>query len=283
VGESDPLVIAPPGPRFASRGGSKLDAALVRFDVAVSGKRCLDAGASTGGFTDCLLQRGASHVTAVDVGKGLMEARLRADPRVTLLERTNVRHLTPSTCGTDFQVVVADLSFISLRTVSNVLAEMLAAPGADLIFLVKPQFEVGRTVASRGRGVVRDESHRRAAIHGVAEALLRNGASILGAMASPILGPSGNAEFLLHAKAHSIPPGEGTAPESVRDDPELRELVDRAVLAAPDSASAPDTACAPDTASAPAGLSTRTSVLAGSRASNQRSKVGPRDVGGCQP
>ena len=142
--------------RFVSRGGDKLDAALDRFAVDPSGRRCLDAGASTGGFTDCLLRRGASGVVAVDVGHGQLDASLRRDPRVEVLERTNIRTLTlASVGGSPFDLVVADLSFISLVTVAPVLAGELAAPGADVVVLVKPQFEAGRAEVSRGKGVIR--------------------------------------------------------------------------------------------------------------------------------
>ncbi|HMK96004.1 MAG TPA: TlyA family RNA methyltransferase, partial [Acidimicrobiales bacterium] len=156
VGPAEPLVVSVPGARFASRGGEKLDAALDRFAVDVNGKEALDAGASTGGFTDCLLQRGAVAVVAVDVGHGQLLPRLRADPRVKVLERANVRRLSPADLGgRRFAVVVADLSFISLMTVASSLVS-LAQPEAELVVLVKPQFEAGRAVVSKGKGVVRD-------------------------------------------------------------------------------------------------------------------------------
>src|SRR4029077_17968630 len=130
----EPVELAGPPPRFVGRGGEKLDAAIQRFAVPVEGRRALDAGASTGGFTDCLLQRGAAQVTSVDVGYGQLHQRLRADPRVVVVERTNVRDLVVEE---PFPLVVADLSFISLRTVAPALAGRLAAPGADLVLLVK--------------------------------------------------------------------------------------------------------------------------------------------------
>src|SRR5690606_12514202 len=197
------------GPRFVSRAGEKLDAALDRFGVDPRGRRALDAGASTGGFTDCLLQRGAAQVVAVDVGHGQLHERLRADPRVEVRERCHVRHLAPGDLGEPFPLVVADLSFISLRTVlPNLVA--LAAPGADLVLLVKPQFEAGRAEASRGRGVIRDPAVWRRVLEDVVRATEALGAAIMGAMVSPITGADGNVEFLLHARtgagAPSTPP-----------------------------------------------------------------------------
>ena len=208
-----------PAPRYVSRGGEKLDAALTRFAVAVAGRHALDAGASTGGFTDCLLQRGAARVYALDVGHGQLDASLRADPRVTVLERVNARTLSEAVlrdADPDYApcpLVVADLSFISLRTVVPALAGPVAAPGADLVLLVKPQFEAGRAAVSRGRGVVRDPQEWLAALAGVTSALHDAGTGIMGAMASPLIGPAGNVEFLVHArKGHAAPAsGEVTA------------------------------------------------------------------------
>jgi 23S rRNA (cytidine1920-2'-O)/16S rRNA (cytidine1409-2'-O)-methyltransferase len=200
VGRGEPIEVLGPPPRFVSRGGEKLDAALERFDVPVAGARALDVGASTGGFTDCLLQRGAAGVTCVDVGYGQLHERLRADPRVTVLERTNVRHLTASGAGGPFPLVVADLSFISLRTVVPVLVGELARPGADLVLLVKPQFEAGRVEAARGAGVITDPSVWLGALRGVATALQEAGAAMMDAMVSPLRGAQGNVEFLVHAQ-----------------------------------------------------------------------------------
>jgi len=246
VAASDPVVVAPGPRRFASRAGEKLEAAIDRFDVAVAGRRCLDAGASTGGFTDCLLQRGAATVVAVDVGYGQLAASLRADRRVMVLERTNIRTLDLEIAGGEpFEVVVADLSFISLTTVAPVLAGSLAAPGADLVVLVKPQFEAGRAEARRGRGVISDPAVRRAALGRVASSLVAAGAVIMGAMASPLLGPAGNAEFFLHARAHQAGAIEPLAADGrsgstgfddrvPADDPAAR-LLDAAVASAPDA------------------------------------------------
>jgi 23S rRNA (cytidine1920-2'-O)/16S rRNA (cytidine1409-2'-O)-methyltransferase len=206
VAPGEPVVLVRPPSRFVSRGGEKLDAALTRFGVAVAGRRALDAGASTGGFTDCLLQRGAARVYAIDVGHGQLDHALRADPRVAVLERVNVRTLTlDSLRAADpayepCALVVADLSFISLRTVVPALAGPAAAPGADLVLLVKPQFEVGRAAVSRGKGVVRDPELWLDALSSVASALHDGGTGIMGAMVSPLTGPAGNVEFLLHAR-----------------------------------------------------------------------------------
>jgi 23S rRNA (cytidine1920-2'-O)/16S rRNA (cytidine1409-2'-O)-methyltransferase len=206
VAPGEPIVVLGPPSPYVSRGGQKLEAALDRFGVSIAGRQALDAGASTGGFTDCLLQRGAALVYAVDVGHGQLDPSLRADPRVCVLERVNVRDLDVATlqrADPEFSpvaVVVADLSFISLRTVAPALCGEVAAPGADLVVLVKPQFEAGRAVVSRGKGVVRDPAVWEGAIEGVASALVSAGTGIMGAMVSPLTGASGNVEFLLHAR-----------------------------------------------------------------------------------
>ena len=175
--------------RFVSRGGEKLDAALERFAVTVEGRTCLDAGASTGGFTDCLLKRGASRVWAVDVGHGQLAPELRDDPRVVVVERCNLRHATLESLGAlPFEVLVADLSFISLTVVAPTLATGLATPGADLVLLVKPQFEAGRAEVGRGRGVIRDPGIWRDAVVRVGNAFASQGAAIMGVMASPFSG-----------------------------------------------------------------------------------------------
>ena len=208
VQPDEPVVLAGPGPRYVSRGGEKLAAALETFAVDPSGREALDAGASTGGFTDCLLQRGAAHVTAVDVGRGQLHDRLRHDPRVTVLEQTNVRHLTLESLSRPrqpFDVVVADLSFISLRLVARALAD-LAGTGCDLVVLVKPQFEAGRPDADRGRGVISDPDLWRRALAGVDAAFAEAGAAMMGLMVSPLLGPRGNVEFLAHLVARPDPP-----------------------------------------------------------------------------
>lgn len=199
VAPGEPIRVLGPPPRFVGRGGEKLAAALDRFDVAVDGRRAYDLGASTGGFTDCLLQRGAASVVAVDVGYGQLHERLRADPRVEVHERTNIREVRPGDLGSPADVLVADLSFISLRTVLPG-ALSLGVPGADVVLLVKPQFEAGREEAARGKGVITDPVVWRRVLEEVAHALEELGAAIMGAMASPLTGADGNVEFLVHAR-----------------------------------------------------------------------------------
>jgi len=204
VAAGEPLQVVGPPPRFVGRGGAKLDAALDHFGVDVSGRRALDAGASTGGFTDCLLQRGAATVTALDVGHGQLHERLRADPRVWVVERTNVREYV---APTPFEVVVADLSFISLTTAAPALLGANAGPRADVVLLVKPQFEAGRVEASRGRGVIRDPNVWHRVLTEVRGALEAREAAMMGVMVSPLTGADGNVEFLAHLRAHT--PSDG--------------------------------------------------------------------------
>jgi 23S rRNA (cytidine1920-2'-O)/16S rRNA (cytidine1409-2'-O)-methyltransferase len=182
------------------RGGEKLDAALDHFGLTVDGLRALDAGASTGGFTDCLLQRGAREVVAVDVGYGQLHERLREDDRVRNLERTNIRKVDTSAVGGPVGLVVGDLSFISLRLVVPVLVQV-CLPGAPIVLLVKPQFEAGRAEASRGKGVITDPVIWRRVLEDVIAAVEEAGAIIMGCMVSPITGSDGNVEFLVHARA----------------------------------------------------------------------------------
>jgi 23S rRNA (cytidine1920-2'-O)/16S rRNA (cytidine1409-2'-O)-methyltransferase len=197
VAADEPVALTASPRRFASRGGEKLDAALNRFGVDVRGRGCLDAGASTGGFTDCLLRRGAADVIAVDVGYGQLAWEMRNDPRVVVLERTNVRDLEAATLPFRPSFVAADLSFISLRLVLAPLADA-AEIQAEFVLLVKPQFEAGRDHVGSG-GVVRDPGVWRRVIDDVAEACRQVGLPPRGVMCSPLLGPAGNAEFLLHA------------------------------------------------------------------------------------
>ena len=166
----------------------------------MAGRAALDAGASTGGFTDCLLQRGAASVVAVDVGTGQLHERVRADPRVTVLDRTNVRNLV---LPRPVELVVADLSFISLGTVAPALVGANAEPGADVVVLVKPQFEAGRAEAARGKGVIRDAAVWRRVLEEVRSALTTQRAAMMGAMVSPLTGADGNVEFLAHFVAHA--------------------------------------------------------------------------------
>ena len=203
VAEDEPVRLAAPARSFVSRGGEKLAAALDRFRVDAARRDCLDAGAATGGFTDCLLQRGAARVLAVDVGYGQLAWRLRNDPRVILLERTNVRELVAEHLPFRPTLVVADLSFISLRLALPPLAEV-ALPESDFVVLVKPQFEAGPADVGKG-GVVRDPEVRLRVIREVGSACDALGLALRAAMASPLLGPAGNVEFFLHA----VSGGEG--------------------------------------------------------------------------
>jgi 23S rRNA (cytidine1920-2'-O)/16S rRNA (cytidine1409-2'-O)-methyltransferase len=192
------------GPDYVSRGGHKLAGALERFPaITVSGRRCLDAGASTGGFTDVLLRAGAAQVVAADVGYGQLAWSLRTDDRVTVLDRTNVRALTPEQIGGPVALTVADLSFISLATVLPALTACTAEDG-DLLPMVKPQFEVGRERLGAG-GVVRDLSHRGDAVAGVARFAASLGWGMAGVCASPLPGPAGNVEFFLWLRRSALP------------------------------------------------------------------------------
>jgi len=182
-------------PRYASRGALKLEKALEAFPIDPRGKVCADLGASTGGFTDLLLQRGAARVYAVDVGYGQLHARLRADPRVVVRERQNARFLTAERLGEAVDLVTADLSFISLRLVLPAVKDLLRA-GGRAVLLVKPQFEVGKGEVGKG-GVVRDEALRRAALSSVEAAARELGFEVLGHAESPVAGPAGNREWLL--------------------------------------------------------------------------------------
>ncbi|MGH2631139.1 MAG: TlyA family RNA methyltransferase [Actinomycetota bacterium] len=197
VASDVPVALVAPARRFVSRGGEKLAAALERFPVDPTGLDCLDAGASTGGFTDCLLRAGARHVVAVDVGYGQLAWRIRTDPRVTVLERTNVRDLRSERLPFRPGLATADLSFISLRTVMPALAGLLG-PRATAIVLVKPQFEAGPADVGRG-GVIRDPEIWRRVLQQVASSASAARLAPQGVMASPVAGPAGNVEFLLWA------------------------------------------------------------------------------------
>lgn len=189
-------------PRFVSRGGEKLVAALERFALDLTGAHVLDVGASTGGFTDCALQAGAADVVCVDVGRAQLHAKLRADPRVTNLEKINARHLRPGDLPrAAFDAVVMDLSFISLRAVLPAVWPFLRAQG-QLVALVKPQFEAGKAAVDKGRGVIRDAAVQQAALETVRDFALSQlpGAALVGTMDSPIVGADGNREFLLVLK-----------------------------------------------------------------------------------
>lgn len=189
--------------RFVSRGGDKLAGALEVFDVAIEGRRAVDVGASTGGFTDCLLQRGAASVCAVDVGYGQLAWSLRTDDRVTVFERTNIRHADPVELGAPFDIVVIDVSFISLRVVMGHLLELLGESG-DLVALVKPQFEAGKGRVGK-RGVVRDPAVHIDVLEAAVETAREGGLVIRGLTFSPIKGPEGNIEFWMWAARDGVP------------------------------------------------------------------------------
>ena len=186
-------------PRFVSRGGEKLAGALAKFTLDLRGAHVLDIGASTGGFTDCALQAGAADVVCVDVGRAQLHARLRADPRVTNLEQINARHLRADDLPrSEFDTIVMDLSFISLKAVLPAVWPLLRA-GGTLVALVKPQFEAGKSAADKGRGVIRDPAVQVATLADVRDFALRElpSAELIGTMDSPITGADGNREFLL--------------------------------------------------------------------------------------
>jgi 23S rRNA (cytidine1920-2'-O)/16S rRNA (cytidine1409-2'-O)-methyltransferase len=206
VTPNDPIALQGPASRFVSRGGDKLDGALSRLGVGVEGRLWLDLGASTGGFTDRLLQGGASRVIAVDVGYGQLDWRLRNDPRVDVIERTNARHLTPDLLSGIPTGVTADLSFISLTVVLPAVVACVSED-ADHLLMVKPQFEVGKACVGRG-GVVRDPLLWRAAIEKVVNAAASVGLGLVDATASDLPGPAGNREFFVHLRRGAIPDGD---------------------------------------------------------------------------
>jgi 23S rRNA (cytidine1920-2'-O)/16S rRNA (cytidine1409-2'-O)-methyltransferase len=207
------------GPGYASRGGHKLAGALAAFpDLSVDGRRCLDAGASTGGFTDVLLRAGASHVVAADVGYGQLAWNLRSDPRVTVLDRVNVRNLRPEQVAPPPDLVTADLSFISLTHVLPALVDC-AARAADFVLLVKPQFEVGKGQVGAG-GVVRDPQLRARAVQEVARAAFLLGLGVRGVTASPLPGPSGNVEYFLWLAPGAPELDPGRLQRAIEDGPQ---------------------------------------------------------------
>ena len=206
------------GPQYVSRGGHKLAGALAVFTpmgLTVAGRACLDAGASTGGFTDVLLRAGAAHVVAADVGYGQLAWSLRTDPRVTVLDRVNVRSLEDVSPVPE--LVVADLSFISLTLVLPALAAC-AAPGADFVLMVKPQFEVGKGRVGAG-GVVRDPADRADAVRQVAAAGARLGLGVRGITASPLPGPAGNVEYFLWLRSGAPPLDEEQLERAIEEGP----------------------------------------------------------------
>lgn len=196
------------GERFASRGGGKLDHALITFGIKVLGLRAVDLGASTGGFTDCLLQHGAAQVWAVDVGQGQLVWRLRTDSRVVVMERTNARHLTPHSFGSEFQpfpLITIDCSFISLRLILPAAVDLLS-PGGSIIALIKPQFEAGREEVDRGQGVIRDPTIHARVISELEEFVASQFSRLdwKGVTESPLPGPAGNREFLVWLQGRGV-------------------------------------------------------------------------------
>jgi 23S rRNA (cytidine1920-2'-O)/16S rRNA (cytidine1409-2'-O)-methyltransferase len=227
-----PLEVRQP-PRFVSRGGEKLEAALQAFDLPVEGRVCLDGGISTGGFSDCLLQHGAARIYGIDVGYGQTAWSLRTDARVVLRERTNLRHLTPADLYGPGEprpdLAVADVSFISLGLVLPALLALLQPPvpgaGVDLVVLVKPQFEVGRERVGKG-GVVRDPGAHCEAIGGVIKAAAALGLVPAGLIASPITGPAGNHEYLLWLRPSDAVSAGLSGRAGAPDAAEIRGLVE---------------------------------------------------------
>jgi 23S rRNA (cytidine1920-2'-O)/16S rRNA (cytidine1409-2'-O)-methyltransferase len=217
VDGAEAVAVADAPNEYVSRGGHKLRRALDEFAIDVTGLRVLDAGASTGGFTDCLLQAGAAEVVAVDVGRGQLAWSLRGDPRVSVMERTNLRDLEAGALGAPVDLVVADLSFISLRLVAANLLD-LASPSAEFVLLIKPQFEAGRERVGKG-GVIRDPAVHREVLGEVVAALDAAGLGISAVIPSPLRGADGNVEFLARAARGSATVGA--------------EALDRAVASAP--------------------------------------------------
>ena len=196
VEETDSVCVSAAETRFVSRGGLKLKGALEKFRVSVEGKAALDVGASSGGFTDCLLQNGASHVIAVDSGSGQMAGSLRSDPRVTVMENFNARYMTQADLEYAPEIVVMDVSFISATCIIPAIYDV-AADGADFICLVKPQFEVGRAGVGKG-GIVKDDKLRRGALQKVIDFAIEHNFELVDSCVSPIKGGDGNIEFLVH-------------------------------------------------------------------------------------
>ncbi len=198
---ADSIVTIDSGPRFVSRGGEKLDAALEAFHLDVIGLTCADVGASTGGFTDCMLQRGAAKVYAIDVGKGILHWKLRNDPRVVVMEETNARYV--QSLPEAVSLVTVDASFISLKILLPVIKKWEVVGGktqeesGDIIALIKPQFEAGKKDVARGDGVIRDPEIHRQVLLDVLGFAQTEGFQIRGLIKSPLLGPKGNAEFLV--------------------------------------------------------------------------------------
>jgi 23S rRNA (cytidine1920-2'-O)/16S rRNA (cytidine1409-2'-O)-methyltransferase len=212
-GESIALLAAE-GPAYVSRGGHKLAEGLDAFGIDVHGRNAVDVGSSTGGFTDCLLQRGAAHVYAIDVGRSQLAWSLRQDARVTVMERTNIRHVEPTALDPRPDLCVADLSFISLRTVAPSLLT-LTTDDADFVLLVKPQYEAGRARLGR-RGIVRDPEVHAAVLREVVAGLDDAGLGVTAVVPSPLRGADGNIEFVVHARRGRATVHSGALDDAVR-------------------------------------------------------------------
>lgn len=190
-------IVVEAGPRFVSRGGEKLEPALEAFGLAdLQGRLCADVGASTGGFTDCMLQHGAGKVFAIDVGYGILHWKMRSDPRVVVMERTNARYVDK--LEEPVSLVTIDASFISLRLLLPVTANWFGEQGGEVVALIKPQFEAGREEVNRGDGVIHDPQVHRAVLEDILHFAQESGYSVNGLIRSPIKGPKGNIEFLVH-------------------------------------------------------------------------------------
>jgi len=238
VRREDRLDVIGPPPRYVSRGGEKLAGALAEWGIDPIGITAIDIGASTGGFTDCLLQHGAVRVVALDVGRNQLDPRIATDARVKVVDRCNVRLLANEASGPlggeRFSFVVADLSFISLAAVIPAVMRTLVAPRATLLLLVKPQFEAGRKEVSRGKGVIRDPLQWKGAIQRVISALVAEGAGIMGVMPSPLRGAAGNVEFFVHA----VSGGGGARSDEI--DSMTAMALSRAVIRQPPVLAVPD-------------------------------------------
>jgi len=198
VAHDAPITLKAEDIPYVSRGGLKLEAAIREFSIDLTGKTALDVGASTGGFTDCMLKHGAARVYAVDVGYGQMDVKLRNDPRVVLIERTNIRYMEREKVPESVDIATVDVSFISLKTVMPRIMEFVR-PGGEIVALIKPQFEAGRADVGKG-GVVRDEGKRLEAVNSVEEGMKSLGLAVAGLMESPVKGPKGNIEYLIYLR-----------------------------------------------------------------------------------
>lgn len=206
--------------KYVSRGGLKLEKAVSVFGLSLDGLICMDIGASTGGFTDCMLQNGATKVYAVDVGYGQLAWRLRSDSRVVVMERTNIRHLTRETLSDDIDFISVDVSFISLKLVLPAARALIKDDG-EMVCLIKPQFEAGRGSVGK-KGVIRDEAVHLSVVRDITGFSSEHGFSVLGVDFSPIKGPAGNIEYLMHIKKTETP--ENISPESIERSVRLSHL-----------------------------------------------------------